>query len=456
MIDLRALLASGELHRIAQQCRDQKEFADRLGVTPGAYRSKVARLRHGGVSFPTYEQLRGHESSHVHDAELGARLDLAATPAGQARARELLESRSLSSDFADEEPTQPGYPQSEYREIDTGIEKSIRPPLPPMTPGFHIKRKSTLVDGATGTTKQQWIIEEQTAKQRMEALLQALPSIVEPFAGMAEPIRPPQYADEDLMAVYILGDPHLGLQTWAEECGENFDLQIAEHELVTAFRHLVGVAPPAKRAAILNLGDFLHFDNESISTTKGTRQDGDTRWPKVMRASIRSTRTMTDLALGKHQDVDDFIIPGNHDKHSAYATALAVEQFYANEPRVTVDTSPDPFKWIEFGKVLIMACHGEEAKAERLMGVMATDRPEAWGRTLYRYIHTGHVHHSSMKELPGCIHETFPTLAPKDRYHHGAGYRAQQTMCVDTYHREFGRINRSIVGVRQLRAKQSA
>lgn len=412
MIDLRALLESGELQRIARECRGQTEFADRLGMTAVAYRSKVKRLRHKGVDFPTYEQLLGHETSHGHESQAGG-------------------------DFADEEPTSPG----------------MTPPLPPLTPGFHIKRKSTLVDGATGATKQQWIIEEQSAKQRMEALLAALPSIVEPLAGFADPVDAPSYCDDDLLAVYTLGDPHLGSHVWGEETGaDDYDLKIGERELVRALQHLVSVAPPAKQAIVLSLGDFYHFDNPQQTTTKGTRQDGDTRWAKVFKTGIRAARSCTDLALAKHEHVTDIFVPGNHDMQSSTAMAVAVEQFYDREKRVTVDTSPNPFRKVRFGDVLIMICHGDEAKAERLWGVMASDYARDWGESLFRYILTGHLHHRVVQEFPGCEVERFPTLAARDRWHHGAGYRAQQTMSVDTYHRTQGRVNRSIVGVREVRA----
>ncbi len=418
-VDLLALLSSGELARLARTTRNGAQLAARLGMSSRTYREHVQQLRAQGVAFPTIPELLRGETP-------------LATPANDQR---LLEAKA-SLEFADEDPTDPGF----------------SPPAAILPSGHSIRGVSSYVDG-DGNLRGQWIKTHTTEQQRWEAFLAALPALVEPYGGIAEPAPRPEHADEDLLAVYTLGDPHFGMHAWGEETGQNFDLAIAEREMLGAVEHLVSVAPRAKRAVILDLGDFFHFDNQSVTTTGGTRQDGDTRWSKVLRVGIRAMRRATDLALAKHELVEPLIVPGNHDLHTSTALALALEQFYERDPRVRVDTSPDPFKWIEHDKTLILATHGHDAKPERLMGVMATDRPEAWARALYRYILTGHVHHSTVKELPGCTVETFPTLASRDAWHHGQGYRAQQTMCVDTYHREWGRVNRSTVGVRQVRAK---
>jgi hypothetical protein len=60
-----------------------------------------------------------------------------------------------------------------------------------------------------------------------------------------------------------------------------------------------------------------------------------------------------------------------------------------------------------------------------------------------------------VKEFPGVVVESFRTLAPKDAWHHGSGYRAGRDMRLDIYHREHGLINRHIVGVRQVRSKRA-
>ena len=420
-VDWRALYASGELQRIAATCSTRDGMAARVGTSVGNLKKKLWGL---GTSF---EKLRATAEGVDVDVDVS---DL--------------------FDFSDEEPTEPN---SRAGQFEAQSAESSRPGIIPLLPPDHrYSGVSTLLD-AGGNVRLQWQKTSVSREQYREALLLAVTEIAEPFRGTHEPVEQAAPSNADLLAVYTIGDAHLGMLSHADETGTNHDLKRGESDLVAAIDHLVGVAPDAESAVVLSLGDFVHFDNESGTTTKGTRQDADTRWYKVMRTSIRAARRCIEAALRKHAHVRGIFIRGNHDKHASAAVALALAGYYEREPRVTIDTSPDPYSWIRFGRVLIGANHSEEAsKADVLAGVMACDRAEDWGACPHRYMLCGHLHHTFAKEEMGVLVERFPTLAPQDAYHHAHGYRAQQSMCVDTYHREWGRVNRSTVGIRQLRA----
>jgi hypothetical protein len=81
---------------------------------------------------------------------------------------------------------------------------------------------------------------------------------------------------------------------------------------------------------------------------------------------------------------------------------------------------------------------------------MAADRSKDWGETQHRYWYTGHVHHDTLKEFPGCTVETFRTLAARDAWHHKSGYRAGRDMKCDIIHKDHGRVCRHIVGIEML------
>lgn len=55
---LRDLLQSGELHRVASQCRSQAELARKLGRSPDAFTSARIRLKTEGVQVPAFDELR--------------------------------------------------------------------------------------------------------------------------------------------------------------------------------------------------------------------------------------------------------------------------------------------------------------------------------------------------------------------------------------------------------------
>jgi hypothetical protein len=100
---------------------------------------------------------------------------------------------------------------------------------------------------------------------------------------------------------------------------------------------------------------------------------------------------------------------------------------------------------------LIGTTHGDTCKFPKLAGVMAADKPKAWGRTKHRYWYTGHFHSSKVEEYPGVLCEQFRTLAAKDAYTAGAGYRSGRDMRVIVLHKEFGETERHRVDVMQLK-----
>lgn len=316
--------------------------------------------------------------------------------------------------------------------------------------GFHVRGKSTLYD-ADGKLIIEWVKTAKDKEEQTHDLIEAIKEISKPFAAASEKARAPSSVDADLLCVYPMGDPHLGMFAWGKETGKDFDLVTAEANLVHAVDQLVELAPPAEHALIINLGDFFHSDTQDNRTARsGHALDVDTRWAKVLSVGIRTMRRCIDRALIKHKTVRVVCEIGNHDDHSAIMLAICLQQYYENNDWVEVDTSPSMFHWHRFGENLIGITHGDKVKADKLPGVMACDRKRDWGETSFRYWYTGHVHHDSLKEYPGCIVETFRTLAPKDAWHHGAGYRSDQDMKCDVLHKKFGRINRHIVGIRQI------
>jgi hypothetical protein len=247
-----------------------------------------------------------------------------------------------------------------------------------------------------------------------------------------------------------MGDPHLGMHAWAAETGANFDLKIAEQNLIAAADHLVDLAPAAEQALVISLGDMFHSDNKMSTTTRGTFVDTDTRWPKVLAVGIRTMRRIVDQALLKHKRVRVICASGNHDDLTSLALSLCLANFYEKDPRVDVDTSPDAFRWHRFGECLLGVAHGDDIKLADLHAVMTVDRQKDWGDTRWRYWYTGHVHHESVKELPGVTVETFRTLAPKDAWHAKKGYRSGQDMRLHVWHKQHGKILEHSVGIQQV------
>lgn len=322
----------------------------------------------------------------------------------------------------------------------------------PVAPGQRLRGASTLYRRGEPEPVLQWVKTAADAQAQEQALREWIDWLVKDARGKSPAIAAPRHADEDLLAVYPLGDPHFGMYAWAQEAGEDFDLPTAERLTMGAIDRLVAAAPPAHTGLLLNLGDFFHADDSRNQTpNSGHALDVDSRYAKVLQVGLRSLVHCVKRMLEKHQRVELWMLPGNHDPHSSFALALALSAWFENNDRVAVDLTPGLFKYKEFGKVLIGGHHGHAAKSQDLPAVMAFDQAEAWGRTRYRYWYCGHVHHKFRdKEHPGVIVETFRTLAARDAWHSGKGYRAGRDAQLIVHHREYGEIQRTRCDVAML------
>lgn len=308
--------------------------------------------------------------------------------------------------------------------------------------GFKVRGVSTYYN-AEGKASGQWVkssADEERRKQIIEETYKAMAADLPRMLPISEPQK---HSNTDLLNIIPMGDPHIGLYAWAAESGDDFNTEIARKLTLGAVDRLMESAPNAETCIILPLGDVFHANDQSNVTPGHKHQlDVDSRFVKVLGIGIQTYRHAIIRALEKHPKVIVRFVSGNHDPQSIWALAFTIQAFFADNPRVTVDLSPSKFWFYQFGNVLIGSTHGDTVKHEALLGVMACDQAEAWGKTKHRYWYTGHIHHQSVKEFPGVICESFRTLAAKDAYSAGHGYRAGRDMVCITHHRLHGEVER--------------
>ncbi len=328
-------------------------------------------------------------------------------------------------------------------------------------PGYEYRGTSEYrkIDEVTGqeVVRGRWV---KTVKSKdAEALQELRETFVEDTVFLRDlmPAAPPTEGplDEDRLALYPLGDPHVGMLAWASETGESWDLQKTEDAHTRAIGQLVDRAPPTRRAVLANMGDFFHADDSTNKTARsGHNLDVDGRYGKIVRVGVRMLITMIKTLLVKHEEVEVLNLPGNHDDHSALWLSVALEQAFNNEPRVHVENTANPFKYIHFGECLLGFCHGHGARTKmgELGKIMAAQRPQLWGATKHRHFYTGHVHHQQVKDDLGVTIETLRILPPGDAWHHLAGYRAagRDVRC-HVWDKEFGLDDWHRVGIERLR-----
>lgn len=314
--------------------------------------------------------------------------------------------------------------------------------------GYVIKGVSTNYDGE-GNIKQQWVKTQRDRENMLEKLTDAVNAIIEPVRGLARIVTAPTNTSGKFMTLYPIAEPHMGMYSCAEETGADYDTKIAETLLLNSMEELVDSAPNSDEGVIANLADYFHTDNSNNRTLQsGNILDVDTRWGKVFQVGVRAKRECINLALKKHKHVTVMSGIGNHDEHSIFALMMMMQAYFENEPRVTIKLPFNPFAYHTFGKNLIGLHHGNGVKASNLPLIMASDMPEAWGDSSYRVFIRGHIHHKEVKEHPGCIVESFRSIAAKDSWHNGAGYRSSRAMEAIVYDYEGGEHGRHIVYIK--------
>lgn len=339
--------------------------------------------------------------------------------------------------------------QGLFRHLDRMRVAGVEIPESPYD-GSHasIAGTSTLY-GPNGEEKLRWVktrAGEPSAEDVAIAIRDALTGIPK-----AAPVPAPKQTQKDLLAVYPIGDQHVGMYSWAEETGADYDLKIAERLLTSAVAHLVEQTPAADEAVIVDVGDFTHYDTIRTETVRSHNTlDSDSRYHAMIRVALRLVCACVDRALQKHRKVTLIAAPGNHNDMGAAWMIEALALYYARNPRVHVMAKAGKFFYYEFGKCLLGVTHGDTGKPEKLAGVMAADQPQAWGRTAHRHWLTGHVHNKAQIEMQGVLWETFRTLAPGDAWSFAAAYRSSRSMESIVYHHEHGEVGRHMFKLSML------
>lgn len=317
--------------------------------------------------------------------------------------------------------------------------------------GFHLKGTSTLYD-ESGAQRMQWVKTSIDQERQAELFREAVEAMAEDLPKVEPKPKDESYPSE-LMSVIPFGDPHFGMYAWADEVGNDFDLDIAKRDLCAAVQYLVSQSPLSKRCVIINLGDFFHADNtEGKTARQGNVLDMDTRLPKVIRVGVSAMRQCIKTALTRHETVEIINAIGNHDEVLSMALSIMLANVYENEPRVVVHDAPTRRHYVRHGKVLLGITHGDRTKDSELPGIMATEKAEDWGQTRHRYFYRGHHHHDTRMEYNGCMVEQFRTLAPGDAYAVGGGWLSGRDMKLIVHHSEYGEVARTTCSIDMLRA----
>ena len=319
--------------------------------------------------------------------------------------------------------------------------------IPDTTYCSTVKSTSTLYD-KNGNMIHQWV-KSDVSKNQLKNLAKKFAA---EYSNKLPKYKPTKCNSKDKyyknLAVYPIADVHMGMLSWIEETGKNYNTKEADKITRCVISRLMDRTPPCEECLILNLGDFLHVDNQVHQTERsGNVLDVDGRYAKILNIAIKLMRYIIEYGLQRHKKVTVINCTGNHDDLGSLWLSAALQNIYEKETRLTIINEPKFRHYYTYGNTLIGCTHGNDIKLKDLPLIMATEMPEKWGKSKYRYFYTGHFHHDIISEYGDCKVETFRAICPQDAFSVSKGYMAGRDMKCIIIDPEKGEIERYTLNI---------
>lgn len=277
----------------------------------------------------------------------------------------------------------------------------------------------------------------------IELALETLAGRIQPLPKPRRDTRTLRAPTEPQMVVFGLYDAHIGALAWDGETEVNNDTSLAVERCKKAIDDLLDRLEPHDIVeVIVPMGnDFMHFDNERGETTSGrVTVDFDSRYGRVIVACHDVAAYQIDEILRRLKHVAKIkiiYVGGNHDRLAALNICHWLQARYQNEPRVEVDTTMHPRKYVTYGGCLIGLAHGDGLKLTEVYRLMAEEAREEWAKATCREMHVGDKHHRKQMDLKAV--DTYgkvtvrqnSSIAPKDNWSTRMGY--ESVRCADVW-----------------------
>ena len=276
-----------------------------------------------------------------------------------------------------------------------------------------------------------WLKRKKADVTSIETLLQQIKS----NSPVCKKIVRPKIIKKDAkreLEVSIM-DPHFGLHILSES-NNSWSFDKCETMIMTMLDEIIVQAKKFGKyeRVIFPFGnDFLHVDNLQGTTTRGTNQPEAASFHEMF---IRGQNLAINMVekLKTVAPVKILVIPGNHDKQTAFSMGRLLGAYYHNDNNVEIDDSPTPYKFHRFGVNLLGFEHGHAVKpAIRLAALMANEAKDDWADTVYREWHLGDQHRKASAKPStfaeqGVSIEYLPGLTPPNEWSNSHGYNWQK------------------------------
>lgn len=170
--------------------------------------------------------------------------------------------------------------------------------------------------------------------------------------------------------------------------------------------------------------DLFNSDTVNYQTTKGTQQYDYGTWKDTFLMGKKIVLDSIEYLKTKNLPIEVIFVEGNHDHFKVFTLEQVVRGYYFNDKQITFNNNESQFKVFHTNNVTCMFDHGE-LKPDDYPYMLATEYPKEWGNSSYRYIFTGHLHHTVQKDYRGNVKVLFlPSLAKVSDWEKSKGYKS--------------------------------
>lgn len=249
------------------------------------------------------------------------------------------------------------------------------------------------------------------------------------------PIKSLNYNNNGDILEIDTADLHCGLLAWRSETGSDYDLKICSERFLSAIADMVDRSPRQyKKIYFCTLGDVLHIDNDSNTTTNGTLQQADGRFAKIFDFAFDILNTALDRLRKLNAPIEYIYTCGNHDRNVGY---MLVKCLQMANPDVKFDISPLPQKSIHFGNVLVGLTHGDFPTKNQGTWLIEDYRKE-FGESRFAEIHCGHIHTEAIKIVNGIPIKWLLAQCGNSYWERQMGYRSQRGLQAFVWNEQIG------------------
>lgn len=214
-----------------------------------------------------------------------------------------------------------------------------------------------------------------------------------------------------------------------------YNREIAQKRLFAHAKRLIEMEVAAGGVPdrfVLTIGaDNLHIDNPMQTTTRGTQQANSTDGSYRLELGPYLDMTMALIeTFAQVAPVDVVSTPGNHDLHTSYFLAEAIERIYRKEDRVNTIVRYQERVYLQYGSVCIILSHGDKislARTKREVHKLIMAEARAQGinpNEIEEWVFAiQHLHHEEQIDLGGNTELlVFPSISEADDWHSDSGY----------------------------------